>query len=68
MHVSSPLPRVHQKLSMAVNILCLGCGEDITARTADRRAPAAEHVVEAWKAVFENVTAVQVESEDGDVD
>ena len=48
-------------------ILCIGCGEDLTARTADRRAlqgPATEHVVEAWKAMFEFVKAVQFEDDE----
>lgn len=39
-------------------LLCLGCGEDLAQHAADRRAlqgPPAEGVVEAWKAVFENV-------------
>lgn len=39
-------------------LLCLGCGEDLAQRAADRRAlqgPPAEGVVDAWKAVFENV-------------
>ena len=39
-------------------LLCLGCGEDLALRAADRRAlqgPPAEGVVDAWKAVFENV-------------
>ena len=38
-------------------LLCLGCGEDLAQRAADRRAlqgPPAEGVVDAWKAVFEN--------------
>ena len=38
--------------------LCLGCGEDLANRAADRRAlqgPPAEEVVDAWKDVFENV-------------
>ena len=39
-------------------LLCLGCGEDLTSRAAGRRAlqgPPAEGVVDAWKAVYENV-------------
>ena len=39
-------------------LLCLGCGEDLAERAADRRAlqgSPAEGVVDAWKAVFENV-------------
>ena len=39
-------------------LLCLGCGEDLALRAADRRAlqgPSAREVVDAWKAVFENV-------------
>ena len=47
-------------------LLCLGCGEDLGHRAADRRAlqgPPAEGVVDAWKAVFENV---QVEIDDDD--
>ena len=39
-------------------LLCLGCGKDLALRAADRRAlqgPSAREVVDAWKAVFENV-------------
>ena len=39
-------------------LLCLGCGEDLTIRAADRRVLQglpAERVVDAWKAVYENV-------------
>lgn len=46
--------------------LCLGCGEDLTNRASDRRAlqgPPAEEVVDAWKAVFENVQ-VDVDEEE----
>ena len=41
-------------------VSCLGCGEDITNRTTDRRAlhgTSAEHVVNVWRAMFENVQA-----------
>ena len=47
-------------------LLCLGCGEDLTSRAADRRAlqgPPAEGVVDAWKAIFENVQ-VDVDNDD----
>ena len=46
--------------------LCLGCGEDLTNRASDGRAlqgPPAEEVVDAWKAVFENVQ-VDVDEEE----
>jgi len=49
-------------------LLCLGCGEDLGHRAADRRAlqgPPAEGVVDAWKAMFENAT-MQVEIDDDD--
>ena len=39
-------------------LLCLGCGENLTSGAADRGAlqgPQAEGVVDAWKAVYENV-------------
>lgn len=48
-------------------LLCLGCGEDLSSRVADRRAlqgPQAEGVVDAWKIVFENV---QQELDEDDV-
>ena len=41
-------------------LLCLGCGENLAQRAADRRAlqdPPAEGAVDTWKAVFENVHA-----------
>ena len=47
-------------------LLCLGCGEDLGHRAADRRAlqgPPSEGVVDAWKAMFENAT-MQVEIDD----
>ena len=49
-------------------LLCLGCGEDLGHRAADRRAlqgPPSEGVVDAWKAMFENAT-MQVEIDDDD--
>ena len=48
-------------------LLCLGCGEDLANRAADRRAlqgPPAEGVVDAWKALLENV---QVDLSDDDM-
>ena len=47
-------------------LLCLGSVEDLAQRAADRRAlqgPPEEGVVDAWKAVFENV---QVDVNDDD--
>ena len=50
-------------------VLCLGCGEDIPTRTADRRTlqgPAAEVIVDEWKAVFESLKVGLVVDEEAE--